>query len=86
MQHKFKSRTFRRIKVRTTKGLKVHFRKPKPAKPKCADCGKVLAGVPNERPYKMMNMPKTAKRPERPFGGKLCSACMRKTIIARIRE
>mgnify|MGYP001995556622 CR=1 FL=1 len=86
MPHKFKSRTFTRIKVKTPKGVTVHYKKPKPAKAKCADCGKVLAGVPNERPVKMMNMPKTAKRPERPYGGKLCSSCMRKTIVARVRK
>jgi large subunit ribosomal protein L34e len=86
MPHKFKSRTFTRIKVKTAKGVTTHYKKPKPAKAKCADCGKVLAGVPNERPVKMMNMPKTAKRPERPYGGKLCSKCMRKTIIERVRK
>ncbi len=86
MQHKFKSRTFTRVKVKTAKGVTTHYKKPKPAKAKCADCGKVLAGVPQARPVKMMNMPKTAKRPERPYGGKLCSACMRKTIIARVRK
>jgi ribosomal protein L34E len=31
-------------------------------------------------------MPKTQKRPERPFGGMLCSACMRRKIITNNRS
>lgn len=80
----FKSRSLRRVSVKTP-GSKtvVHYRKRKPAKAKCGSCGADLKGVPRERPYKMHNMPKTAKRPERPFGGVLCSRCMRNEIISR---
>jgi len=86
LPNKTKSRTYRRVKVRITKGVTIHYKKRKPAKAKCADCGKQLAGVPRERPIKMQNMPKTAKRPERPFGGCLCSACSRKKIVAEVRK
>jgi len=34
----------------------------------------------------MRNMPKTKKRPERPFGGVLCSKCSREEIVSRIRS
>ena len=80
---KHKSRTYRRVKKVTPGGRNViHYEKRKPSKAHCAECGAVLPGVASERPYKMQNMPKTAKRPERPFGGVLCSKCARKKIIA----
>jgi large subunit ribosomal protein L34e len=81
-----KSRTFRRVFVKTPGNRTiVHYRKRKPKRATCAKCGQILAGVPNERPYKLQNMPKTSKRPERPYGGVLCSKCMRETMIAKAR-
>ena len=83
---RYKSGSLRKVFRKAPGGkTKVHYRKRKPARAKCASCRKHLAGVPRERPYKMQNMPKTAKRPERPYGGTLCSACMRKKIIAKAR-
>lgn len=79
-----KSRTLRRVKVRTPGAkTKLTYRKRKPAKGKCSSCKAVLSGVPRERPYKMMKMAKTQKRPQRPFGGVLCSKCSRLEIIKR---
>jgi len=76
-----KSRTFRRVKVKTPGGeTKVHYKRRKPSKAKCSGCGKNLAGVPRELPGKMTKMPKTKKRPERPYGGKLCTQCTRNKI------
>ena len=46
---------------------------------------KPLSGVPRERPAKMANMPKTLKRPERPYGGVLCSKCTRELLKERTR-
>ena len=63
----------------------LHYRRRKPAKAHCAQCRKVLAGVPSQLPRIMMNMPKTSKRPERPYGGKLCSACTRLLIKEQVR-
>jgi len=73
-----KSRSMRRV-YKKTPGAKnvLHYEKRKPKIGHCASCGAALKGVPRERPYKMQNMPKTKKRPERPFGGVLCSKCMR---------
>ncbi len=83
---RYKSRSLRRVYTKLP-GSKVviHYKKRKPSKAKCARCGKVLPRVPRERPYKMQNMPKTAKRPQRPYGGVLCSACSRKEIVKRIK-
>lgn len=76
-----RSRTLKRVK-RVTPGHKTvtHYTKRKPKPAHCASCGCVLKGVARERPYKMQNMPKTKKRPERPYGGVLCSACSRKKV------
>jgi len=83
---KFKSRTFRRVYKRLPGGTtKIHYRKRKPSKAKCGNCGILLKGVPRERPYRMRNMAKTKKRPERPYGGVLCSSCTRKLIKENIR-
>ena len=75
---KHKSRRFRKVFVRTPgSNTVVHHRRRKPSKSKCRDCGKVLAGVPHNLASKTKNLPKSAKRPERPYGGVLCSKCMR---------
>ena len=82
-----KSGRFRKIFVKTP-GSKtvVHHRERKPSKAVCGSCGANLAGVPRERPAKMANMPKTAKRPERPYGGVLCSKCMRNQVKEHARS
>ncbi len=87
MQHKQKSRTFSKTQVRVPGGRVVtHYRKPKPSIARCAVCGAPLKGVPRESPIKMQNMAKTKKRPERPYGGVLCSACMRKKLKDNVRQ
>ena len=79
-----RSRTLRRIYVKTPKRTSLVHAKRKPSKAHCASCKKVLPGVASERPYKMSKLSKTQKRPERPYAGQLCSACMRKTIKSKI--
>lgn len=81
-----RSRTLRRVFSKVTKGVKLVYKKRKPKKASCSNCGDILKGVPNERPYKMRNMPKSQKRPERMFGGNLCSKCSRREIIKRNRK
>jgi len=82
---KFRSRSLRRIHVRKTIGKTIHYKKRKPKIAHCAVCGAILKGVPRERPYKMRNIPKTQKRPERPYGGMLCSKCTRNLIKGKVR-
>lgn len=82
-----KSRSMRKVFRRTPSGKTVTaYKKRQPSKAKCAGCGKVLPGVARARPRKMQNMPKSAKRPERPFGGVLCSSCTRARILAKVRK
>ena len=75
---KHRSRTYRRVFVKTPGGkTALHYRRRKPNKAKCGSCGKSLLGVPRELPTKMKNISKAKKRPERPYGGVLCTKCMR---------
>ena len=83
----YKSGRLRKIAVSTVskKGSEnIHYRRRKPSRAKCAHCQKQLAGVPRELPAKMANLPKTVKRPERPYGGKLCSSCTRKLLRQQV--
>lgn len=81
---RFRNKTYRKVSVKVPGGKTVkQFKRRKPSKAVCGVCGKVLAGVPRERPTKMKNMPKTAKRPERPYGGVLCSKCSRVELVKK---
>lgn len=83
---KHKSHTFRKVFVKTPGGRTVvHYRRRKPAKAKCGNCKAQLMAVPRERPSKMVNLPKTKKRPERPYGGVLCSKCLRERLKLQAR-
>ena len=82
----FKSRSMRRVYKKTPGNrIVLHLEKRMPRKAHCATCGGLLKGVPRERPFRMKNMPKTMKRPERPYGGMLCSKCTRQLIIDKAR-
>ena len=78
---RFKSRTFRRVFKKTPSGKnKIDYKLRKPKKAKCGKCGALLKGIARERPTKMKNLPKTKKTVSRPYGGNLCSKCMRLII------
>ncbi len=80
-QPRFRSRTFRRIKTRLPSGKVVtHHEKRKPDHAKCAVCKKVLKGTPRAFDLDKQKMGISKKRPERAFGGYLCSGCSRKQI------
>jgi len=84
---RLRSRSFRRVYVKTPGGNTViHYSHRKPKIAHCSKCRAILKGVPRERPYKMQNMPKSSKRPERPYGGKLCSSCLRQLLIEKARS
>jgi large subunit ribosomal protein L34e len=83
----FKSRTFRRVATKlpggstTTRYLR---RKPNPAH--CARCGTQLHGIPRGNPADIAKLSKTQKRPERMYGGVLCSRCLKDTIKVDARQ
>ena len=81
-----RSRSLRRVKVRTPGGrVVIHYerRKPKPAR--CGLCGAILGGVPRERPSRMRKLAHTERRPERPYGGVICPRCLRRGLINAVR-
>ena len=81
-----RSRTIRKIFKKLPGGrLTLHYERKKPKSAHCTQCGNVLAGVPRELPFKMRHLGKTEKRPQRIYGGILCSPCMRRTLIVRAR-
>jgi len=78
---KHKTKRFRKV-FRKTPGNKtvIAYTQKSPKNAKCKDCGIILKGVPRLLAAKAKNTPKTKKRPQRAFGGVLCSKCSRKTI------
>ena len=81
VDRKLKSRRFRRVSVRTPGGKTVkHYRKRKPSPAICAIYGTPLAGIPKVRDSIMRNLPKSQRRPKRPYGGVLSSKAMRVVI------
>ena len=83
---RLRSRSLRRIFRKVPGGrVSLQYKKRKPSPAQCGNCGAVLKGVPRELPFKMKNMPKTKKRPERPYGGVLCSRCMRTKFLEKVR-
>ena len=84
---RFRSRTFRRDKTRLPGSRTVlHYKLRKPKNAHCARCKDVLKAVPRLRPKKMQKVAKTKKRPQRMFGGVLCSRCARREIISKARS
>jgi len=83
---KHKSRSMRRVYTKLPGGrVTIHYEKRKPGKACCARCGAVLAGVPHAITSKLRQMAKTEKRPSRPYGGVLCSKCMRMAMKEKAR-
>ncbi|MBL7169713.1 MAG: 50S ribosomal protein L34e [Candidatus Aenigmarchaeota archaeon] len=82
-----RSRSLKRSQKKVPGGRTVtHYRRRKPSLAKCAKCGSLLKGVPRLRPSDLRKLPKTKKRPERPYGGNLCSSCMRKVFREKVRK
>jgi large subunit ribosomal protein L34e len=75
------------MKIRTPGGRTVtHYLERKNAAAKCASCKKPLFGTPRARDSGIAKLTKSEKRPERPFGGNLCSSCSRREIKRRLFE
>jgi len=81
-----RSRSLKKIRKKVPGGASIiHYLRKRPKKAKCARCGKSLHGVSSGFTSKIRNIAKSKKRPERPYGGKLCSKCSRIEIKGRIR-
>ena len=86
MALKHKNRSFRKIFVKLADKVVLRYKKRKPKQAHCGRCSRLLQGVPRDRPYKMQNRAKTTKRPDRPYGGVLCSRCLRQEMVSRARS
>lgn len=80
---------FRQAKARVRKspgGKKVlKYKAEKNAKATCALCEAKLNAVPNKSTGQMAKLSKTQKRPQRAFGGVLCSSCTHQIIKEKAR-
>ncbi|MBS3108593.1 50S ribosomal protein L34e [Candidatus Woesearchaeota archaeon] len=66
--------------------LKVIEKRAIPKIAGCGICGKRLQGIPKLSNSKFRGLAKSKKRPNRPYGGSLCSKCMRNEIIRKVRS
>lgn len=83
----YRSRSLRRVSVRLPGGETViHYEKRRPGPARCAICGRPLHGVPRLRASELRRLPKTAKRPERIYGGVICPSCLAKLIKKTVRS
>ena len=83
---RYRSRTFRRVFVKVPGGsTELHYRRRRNAPAQCAKCEAILPGVARGTKTQVRALPRSARRPSRPFGGMFCSACTRRVIIARAR-
>ncbi|HLG24621.1 MAG TPA: 50S ribosomal protein L34e [Candidatus Nanoarchaeia archaeon] len=83
---RLRSRSLRKIYTKVPGNrTAIHYKRKKPKTQKCGGCGAVLAGIPREFPFKMKTMAKTQKRPQRPYGGVLCTKCLRNKIVMAAR-
>ncbi len=77
----------KRVKVKLpSKRIVIRKRKKKPKAPKCAICKKPLHGIPRVRATELKKLAKSEKRVERPYGGYLCSECMREVMREKARK
>ncbi|MEM1728438.1 MAG: 50S ribosomal protein L34e [Candidatus Jordarchaeales archaeon] len=82
---RLRSRSWKRKMVRTPGGrLVVHYWRDTSRKYRCAVCGGELHGCPTDK-YEEKEA-KTKKRPERPYGGYLCSRCLKKMLKDKIMQ
>ena len=81
---RLRSRSIRRVKVKVPGGrVSLQYRKQNPKQSKCASCKKILHGIPRFSRTQAKNTAKSKKRPQRPFGGQLCSSCSRKIFVKK---
>ena len=66
--------------------LTVHYTRKNAKKPHCAECKRVLSGVPRGSQAYIRKWSKTERRPERPYGGVLCTKCMRAHMKEKARS
>lgn len=76
-----------KVKRRTPSGkIKIHNRKERPSSVKCANCKSPLHGLSRLIPSEIRKLSASERRPDRPYGGYLCSNCSREIFRERARS
>lgn len=77
----------KKVKKRSPSGrVSVHVKREKPSIAKCANCKSLLHGIPRLNPSEIKKLSKSKRRPERPYGGYLCSNCSREIFREIVRR
>lgn len=66
--------------------MKTHYTRKPSKRSKCKICGGVLHASRKLTRTKIHSLSKTEKRAERPFGGQICSRCLRAGIAKTVRK
>ncbi len=79
-----KTHSLRRMKTKLPGGgLSIHYKERRPKRARDPVTKELLPGVPSLNPYRIRKLPKSQRRPNRPYGGVLSSSEMRKLIVKR---
>ena len=78
---KQKSRSFRRVKVKTITGNKTHYTRKNRGIAKCAITGKPLNGIPRMTNRKFKNLNLSKKRVSRAYGGYMSHTALKEKIM-----
>ena len=78
-------RSLRKIYVKVSKGVKIHFKERPAQLPKCSSCKTVLKGIKKLKSRDYKNISKSEKKVNRPYGGNLCFKCLRAKIKSLVR-
>ncbi|MAF51122.1 MAG: 50S ribosomal protein L34e [Nanoarchaeota archaeon] len=81
-----KSKSERKVFVKTPTRNKISFRKSSPGKKPCVECGTQLMGIKRDSTFSLRRVSKSKKRVNRKFGGELCSRCSREIIVEGARK
>ena len=82
-----RSRSYARKQKRIPgSGHTTHYIRRNPSYAHCAITGKKLHGMPRVRDAKRRHLGKTQKRPNRPFGGKICHSALAEAIQDKVIE
>ncbi|MFQ5800775.1 MAG: 50S ribosomal protein L34e [Candidatus Hydrothermarchaeales archaeon] len=80
---RLRSRSIAKKRKRTPGGRKVvHYKKKPPAYARCGICKKLLLGVPRKGVSKLT---RSQRVPNRPYGGNLCTKCVRSLLKEKAR-
>lgn len=78
---RLKSRTLKRVQVRTTSGTVTHYRIRNRSSAKCAVSKKPLRGIPRMTNKRFGKLNKSQKTVSRPFGGYMSHLALKEKIL-----